>query len=133
MLFKYKALQQDNQVVNGEVEAQDLAAALKYLSTQRLKPISVKKAGSDIGKKINLFQGEINLMDKVPEESKRRTTHGTEERLKMSRLRITIAKRLKKSQDDAAMLTTFNEVDMQNIIQTRKDYQEDFSKKYSIK
>ena len=75
----------------------------------------------------------INLMDKVPKESKRRTTHGTEEIVKMSRLRITIAKRLKKSQDNAAMLTTFNEVDMQNIIQTRKDYQEDFSKKYSIK
>ena len=72
-------------------------------------------------------------MDKVPKESKRRTTHGTEEIVKMSRLRMTIAKRLKKSQDNAAMLTTFNEVDMQNIIQTRKDYQEDFSKKYSIK
>jgi len=68
-----------------------------------------------------------------PEESKRRTTHGNEERVKMSKLRVTIAKRLKESQNNAAMLTTFNEVDMQNIIQTRKDYQEDFSKKYSIK
>ena len=75
----------------------------------------------------------VNLMGVVPEGSKRKTTHGTEERVKMSRLRVTIAKRLKESQNSAAMLTTFNEVDMQNIIQTRKDYQEDFSKKYSIK
>ena len=75
----------------------------------------------------------INLMGIEPEESKRKSTHGTEERVKMSRLRVTIAKRLKESQNSAAMLTTFNEVDMQNIIQTRKDYQDDFSKKYSIK
>ena len=75
----------------------------------------------------------INLMGVAPEESKRKLTHGVEERVKMSKLRVTIAKRLKESQNSAAMLTTFNEVDMQNIIQTRKDYQEDFTKKYSIK
>ena len=75
----------------------------------------------------------INLMGVAPEEAKRKSTHGTEERVKMSKLRVTIARRLKESQNNAAMLTTFNEVDMQNIIQTRKNYQEDFSKKYSIK
>ena len=51
----------------------------------------------------------------------------------MTRLRLTIAKRLKEAQDSAAMLTTFNEVDMQSIIQMRKDYSEDFQKKYSVK
>ena len=51
----------------------------------------------------------------------------------MTRLRITIAKRLKEAQNNAAMLTTFNEVDMQNIMQMRQDYQEDFQKKYSVK
>ena len=51
----------------------------------------------------------------------------------MTRLRSTIAKRLKESQDNAAMLTTFNEVDMHNIMQMREDYQDDFVKKYSIK
>ena len=75
----------------------------------------------------------ISLMGIVPEESMRKSTHGAQERVKMSKLRVTIAKRLKESQNNAAMLTTFNEVDMQNIIQTRKDYQEDFTKKYSIK
>jgi 2-oxoglutarate dehydrogenase E2 component (dihydrolipoamide succinyltransferase) len=51
----------------------------------------------------------------------------------MTRLRATIAKRLKQAQDNAAMLTTFNEVDMNSIIQMRQNYQEDFQKKYSVK
>jgi 2-oxoglutarate dehydrogenase E2 component (dihydrolipoamide succinyltransferase) len=75
----------------------------------------------------------INLMGNAPEPSKRKITYGIEEKVKMTRLRATIAKRLKEAQDNAAMLTTFNEVDMQNINQTRLDYQEDFTKKYSVK
>ena len=51
----------------------------------------------------------------------------------MTRLRLTIAKRLKEAQENAAILTTFNEVDMSNIIEIRKDYQEDFQKKFSVK
>ena len=51
----------------------------------------------------------------------------------MTRLRVTIAKRLKEAQNSAAILTTFNEVDMQSIIQMRQDYKEDFQKKYSVK
>ena len=51
----------------------------------------------------------------------------------MTRLRVTIAKRLKESQDTAATLSTFNEVNMQSIIQMRQDYKEDFQNKYSVK
>ena len=51
----------------------------------------------------------------------------------MTRLRLTIAKRLKEAQNNAAMLTTFNEVDMFNIKEIRKTYQEEFQKKYSVK
>ena len=75
----------------------------------------------------------LNLMGNIPQPSKRRTTHGPEERVKMSRLRLTIAKRLKESQNRAAMLTTFQEVDMHGVMQTRQDYQEDFQKSYSVK
>ena len=75
----------------------------------------------------------LNLMGNIPGPSKRKSTHGPEERVKMTKLRATIARRLKQAQDNAAMLTTFNEVDMQNIIQMRKDYQDDFQKKYSVK
>ena len=86
------------------------------------------------GKSGRISKGDlINLMGSTPQPSKRKITHGPEERVKMSRLRATIAKRLKEAQDNAAMLTTFNEVDMKNIMQMREDYQEDFVKKYSIK
>ncbi len=86
------------------------------------------------GKEGRILKGDlINLMGNTPQESKRKITHGPEERVKMTRLRLTIAKRLKQAQDSAAMLTTFNEVDMQSIVQMRQDYQEDFQKKYSVK
>ena len=81
------------------------------------------------GKDGRIAKGDLlNLMGNIPLPSKRRSTHGPEERVKMTRLRLTIAKRLKEAQDSAAMLTTFNEVDMQNIIQMKQDYKEDFQK-----
>jgi len=86
------------------------------------------------GKAGRVSKGDlIKLMGSMPQPSKRKISHGPEEKVKMTRLRITIAKRLKEAQDNAAMLTTFNEVNMQNIIQMRQDYQEDFQKKYSVK
>ena len=56
-----------------------------------------------------------------------------EERVKMSRLRKTIAQRLKDSQNTAAILTTFNEIDMTNVIELRNKYREQFEKKHGIK
>jgi 2-oxoglutarate dehydrogenase E2 component (dihydrolipoamide succinyltransferase) len=71
----------------------------------------------------------LGLMGSKPSPSDRKVTHGPEERIKMTRLRMTIAKRLKEAQDNAAMLTTFNEVDMSTIISMRNEYKEEFSKK----
>ena len=51
----------------------------------------------------------------------------------MTRLRHTIANRLKQAQDNAALLTTFNEVDMSNVIEMRKENQDDFQNRYGIK
>jgi len=86
------------------------------------------------GKSGRISKGDlINLMGNIPQASKRKITHGPEERVKMTRLRATIARRLKEAQDNAAMLTTFNEVDMSAITQMRQDYQEDFKKKYLVK
>ena len=86
------------------------------------------------GKQGRIAKGDLlNLMGNIPSPSQRKISHGPEERVKMTRLRITIAKRLKEAQESAAMLTTFNEVDMQNIMQMKQDYQEDFKKKYSVK
>jgi len=56
-----------------------------------------------------------------------------EERVRMTRLRQTIAKRLKEAQDVAAMLTTFNDVDMSAVMQLRKEYREAFEKRHGVK
>jgi 2-oxoglutarate dehydrogenase E2 component (dihydrolipoamide succinyltransferase) len=75
----------------------------------------------------------IGMMGINPKPSERKTKYGQEERIKMTRLRQTIAKRLKQAQENAALLTTFNEVDMTSIIEMRKENQEDFQSRYSIK
>ena len=56
-----------------------------------------------------------------------------EERVKMTKLRATIARRLKESQNTAAILTTFNEIDMSNVIALRNEYKDEFEKKHGIK
>lgn len=56
-----------------------------------------------------------------------------EERVKMSKLRQTIARRLKEAQNTAAMLTTYNEVDMTNLLACRNKYKEGFEKKHGVK
>ncbi len=56
-----------------------------------------------------------------------------EERVRMTRLRQTIAKRLKEAQDNAAMLTTFNDVDMSKIMQLRKECRDGFEKRHGVK
>ncbi len=58
---------------------------------------------------------------------------GAEERVKMSRLRLTIARRLKDAQNTAAMLTTFNEVDMSHVMALRNQYKDVFEKKHGVK
>ena len=75
----------------------------------------------------------IHLMGMSPKPSERKTSHGPEERIKMTRLRLTVAKRLKQAQENAAMLTTFNEVDMYEVISMRNNHKEEFQKKYSVK
>ena len=86
------------------------------------------------GKSGQILKGDlISLMSSVPKPSERKIKYGQEERIKMSSLRQTIAKRLKEAQENAAMLTTFNEVDMTNIIEMRKNNQEDFQKRFGIK
>jgi len=86
------------------------------------------------GKSGQILKGDlISLMGSAPKPFERKLKYGQEERIKMSRLRQTIAKRLKEAQENAAMLTTFNEVDMTNIINMRKDNQEDFQKRFGIK
>ena len=105
-------------------------SARKIASESKIDLSKVKGSGKN---GIILKEDLLSLMGSIPQPSERKTTHGPEERIKMTRLRITIAKRLKEAQDNAAMLTTFNEVDMNAIILMRNEYKEEFQKKYSVK
>ena len=82
---------------------------------------------------IVLKEDIMALMGFKPTPSERKINHGPEERVKMTRLRLTIAKRLKEAQENAAMLTTFNEVDMSEVMSMRNNYKDDFQKKYGVK
>ena len=105
-------------------------AARKIVSEKKIDIQTIKGSGKN---GLVLKEDVMSLMGIKPAPSERRIAHGPEERIRMTRLRLTIAKRLKEAQENAAMLTTFNEVDMHEVIQMRNDYKEDFQKKYSVK
>ena len=110
---------------------QTLSPAVRKIVEE--KNIDIKNI-SGSGKEGRILKGDlISLMSSIPKPSDRKTQYGQEERIKMTRLRMTIAKRLKQAQETAAILTTFNEVDMSSIIQMRKDHQEDFKNRFGIK
>ena len=123
-------------VLTDEVEdnvdaSQNLSPAVRKIVAEKKIDIQTVKGS---GKDGRVLKGDlINLMGVNPEPSERKIKYGQEERIKMSRLRQTIAKRLKQAQNNAALLTTFNEVDMTNIIEMRKQNQDDFQNRYGIK
>ena len=95
--------------------------------------IDLKKVKGS-GKEGRILKGDlIDMMGINPKSSERKIKYGQEERIKMSMLRQTIAKRLKQAQNNAALLTTFNEIDMSKIMEMRKENQEDFQNRYGIK
>ena len=105
-------------------------AVRKIVAENKINLETVKGSG----KGGRLLKGDlISLMSKSPSPSERKIKYGQEERIKMTRLRQTIAKRLKQAQENAALLTTFNEVDMTNIIEIRKNNQDDFQNRFGIK
>ena len=105
-------------------------AVRKIVDEKRIDIKNIKGSGKD-GR---ILKGDlISLMESTPKTSERKIKYGPEERIKMTRLRLTIAKRLKEAQQNAAILTTFNEVNMHDIMQIRKDYQDDFQKRFAIK
>ena len=129
-------------ILNEEVEADEkktestkkdinLSPAVRKIVSE--KNIDVNKIEGS-GRDGRILKGDlISLMGENPQPNQRKIQFGQEERIKMTRLRQTIAKRLKEAQENAAMLTTFNEVDMSGIISMRKENQEDFQNRYNIK
>ena len=132
------AIEEEPFILTDEVPNEDVNTSNGTLSPAVRKivkenNIDIKKITGS-GKKGRVLKGDIiELMNSKPKPNQRKIDYGEEERIKMTRLRMTIAKRLKEAQENAAMLTTFNEVDMSTIIDLREKYQENFKSKFGIK
>ena len=122
-------------ILSNEIDKKNLREELspavrKIVSENKIDLKKVKGSG----KGGRIVKGDlISIMGKNPAPSERKIKYGPEERIKMTRLRQTIARRLKQAQENAAMLTTFNEVDMSGVIETRNQNQENFTKRYGVK
>ena len=131
-------LEEEPLLLNDEVKDEEISQQPIVLSPAVRKIVAEKNINLDnvkgTGKAGRILKGDlISMMGANPQPNQRRIKYGEEERIKMTRLRQTIAKRLKQAQENAAMLTTFNEVDMSGIMAMRKDNQEDFKSRYGIK
>ena len=146
---KKLATQKDNNVIKANTEVisgtqnsdiEDAPSAKKLMAENNISPNQITGTGKE---------GRIMKDDvlKVVQSAVIKTTEnspvsrapsavedaGREERVKMTRLRQTIAKRLKDSQNTAAMLTTYNEVDMTEVMSLRNEFKELFEKKHGTK
>ena len=146
---KKLATQKDNNVIKANIEVisgtqnsdiEDAPSAKKLMAENNISPNQITGTGKE---------GRIMKDDvlKVVQSAVIKTTENSpvsrapsavedadrEERVKMTRLRQTIAKRLKDSQNTAAMLTTYNEVDMTEVMSLRNEFKELFEKKHGTK
>ena len=113
-----------------KIQKQISPAARKMASEANVDLSTIEGSGKN---GVILKEDLMSLMGSKPSPSERKVKYGPEERVKMTRLRLTIAKRLKEAQENAAMLTTFNEVDMSEVMSMRSQYKEEFLNKYSVK
>ena len=118
-----------------KVEAPLSPAVRKIVTENKLDPVSIPATGKD-GR---LTKGDVieqlakPAAKPVSMPAAALAPSGGEERVKMSRLRLTIARRLKEAQNTAAMLTTFNEVDMSAVMTLRNSFKDVFEKKHGVK
>jgi 2-oxoglutarate dehydrogenase E2 component (dihydrolipoamide succinyltransferase) len=117
--------------IDNQNKKKELSPSVKRIINE--KNINVESVDGT-GKDGRILKGDlIGIMGFSPAPNAKKIEIGEEERVKMTRLRSTIAKRLKEAQNNAAILTTFNEIDMSMIIQIRKDNKEEFEKRYGTK
>lgn len=144
-----KSITTPEKIIPEEVKSppkEEMPIQIDNLNNQKLSP-AVRKIAAEKNININTVTSSredgritksdvINYQNIEKQENTPQTIRQTdkrEERVPMSRLRQTIAKRLKDAQNNAAMLTTFNEVDMSELIKTRNDHKSEFEKKYGVK
>jgi 2-oxoglutarate dehydrogenase E2 component (dihydrolipoamide succinyltransferase) len=115
-------------------ERAPLPAAAKLIEENKLSPADI---GTGAGKDGRITKGDVLAFlsrpappAPAPPAKAPRTDEPREQRVKMTRLRRTIALRLKEAQNNAAMLTTFNEVDMSAVMALRSEYRDAFEKKH---
>ena len=105
-------------------------SAEKIMQEKNISPSSLK--GSGRGGRI-MKEDVINLPNNQNTLPNASTSMQSEEKVKMTRLRQTIARRLKESQNTAAMLTTYNEADMTAILKIRSEFKDQFFSKHGVK
>ncbi|MBI1327536.1 MAG: 2-oxoglutarate dehydrogenase complex dihydrolipoyllysine-residue succinyltransferase [Alphaproteobacteria bacterium] len=115
----------------GAKDVQDGPAARKMMADNNIQSGAIAGTGKD--GRVTKEDVQNFVASPAPAQSAPRQTGPREERVKMTRLRQRIAQRLKEAQNTAAMLTTFNEVDMTAIMDLRNQYKDVFEKKYGIK
>lgn len=109
-------------------------SAAKIVAENALDPNNIVGTGKD-GRitKMDAVHAMVKNISPSPASIPSVSNDSRIERVRMSRLRKTIAQRLKDSQNTAAILTTFNEIDMSHVIATRQKYKDNFEKKHGVK
>lgn len=126
-----------------ETQSDALAPSVRRLVSEHgLSPADIAATGKDgrltKGDVLAAVSGQVSAPSSQTSTARTARPASTnqsarEERVKMTRLRQTIARRLKESQDTAAQLTTFNELDMSALMQLRSEYKDLFEKKYGVR
>jgi len=121
-----------------KTEAPVLAPSAQRIVTEnKLDAGAIAGSGKDgrvtKGDAIAALEARASAPAPAPAPAAPREVHAREERVRMTRLRQTIARRLKEAQNAAAMLTTFNEVDMSAVMSLRNQYKDVFEKKHGVK
>jgi len=112
-------------------------SAQKLVAENRLDPAAIPGSGKDgritKGDALAALEARAAQPASAPAPAAPRAVHEREERVRMTRLRQTIATRLKEAQNTAAMLTTFNEVDMSAVMALRAQHKDAFEKRHGVK
>ena len=130
------------QLSNDTKDFENAPSAKKLMNENKINEKNVVGTGRDgrvmkedvlavLNSESSTNRSENQLTDQIQEDEVDTSKH--QERIKMSRLRMTIAKRLKEAQNTAAMLTTYNEVDMSSVMKIRSKFKEVFEKKHNVK
>ena len=130
------------QISNDTKDFENAPSAKKLMNENKINEKNVVGTGRDgrvmkedvlavLNSESSTNRLENQLTDQIQEDEVDTSKH--QERIKMSRLRMTIAKRLKEAQNTAAMLTTYNEVDMSSVMKIRSKFKEVFEKKHNVK